>query len=143
MAQTPALAKVGVAPLMQANHHLDSLVHEPGQIEVTAKAPVHDESVAALQAPEEPVPQLSVAEHALLDFLTDYNGGVYLAKQPSWEGVIHRTLQLSNHAVATLCRTLDAMHVAMALELRASALATTDKRQRALATAAGLKLLTP
>ena len=41
-----------------------------------------------------------------------------LAKAPNWEHVFRRTLRLSaEHAAQTLCRTLDAIHVALALEL--------------------------
>jgi predicted nucleic acid-binding protein len=50
--------------------------------------------------------------------------------------------QLSaDHTAATLCRTLDTLHVALALELGATEFCTFDHRQAALASLAGLTVI--
>ena len=66
-----------------------------------------------------------------------------LAKPPlDLPSVFHRAEQLSRrHAAVTGARSLDILHVAAALELGATAFASLDERQRALARKAGLKLL--
>jgi predicted nucleic acid-binding protein len=47
------------------------------------------------------------------------------------------------HAAALGTRTLDTLHVASALELGCNEMVTTDVRQARLATAAGLRVVTP
>ena len=65
-------------------------------------------------------------------------------REPAWKAVFAQTVRLSQaHAPTTLCRTLDAMHVALALSLRVKQFATLDHRQEALALAAGLAVLKP
>jgi predicted nucleic acid-binding protein len=81
---------------------------------------------------------------ALANIQADLQFSVLLWTEPDWKQVFAATVRLcSAHSADTHCRTLDAMHVALAQHLRVAAIATTDKRQRALATAAGLKVLTP
>ncbi len=64
--------------------------------------------------------------------------------EPAWKDVFERTTHLSrSHAAATLCRTLDAVHVALALMLKIKQFATLDRRQEALAALAGLAVLKP
>lgn len=59
-----------------------------------------------------------------------------------WPAVWRRAEALSAaHAQGTLCRTLDILHVAAALELAADGLVSFDRRQRALAGRAGLNVL--
>ncbi len=45
------------------------------------------------------------------------------------------------YGVATLCRSLDTLHVALALELGATEFCTSDLRQSRMATAAGLTVI--
>lgn len=81
---------------------------------------------------------------ALAHVQADLRSGALVWAEPDWKRVFAVTVRLcSAHSAATHCRTLDAMHVAMMLVLKASAMATNDPKQRALATAAGLKVLTP
>ena len=81
---------------------------------------------------------------ALVDMRADLRSGFLVLREPDWNRVFAGTVRLSTaHAAKTLCRTLDAIHVATALHLGAREFATTDKRQSALATAAGLKVLSP
>lgn len=70
--------------------------------------------------------------------------GVFEWKEPNWKRIFAHTITLARTlAPATLCRTLDAMHVALALELRVKAFATLDERQRKLASAVKLVVLKP
>ncbi len=81
---------------------------------------------------------------ALANIAADVRTGALEWAEPDWKRAFTTAARLSTaHAAATHCRTLDVMHVALSLHLRASVLATTDKRQIALAKAAGLKVLTP
>lgn len=81
---------------------------------------------------------------ALADLRADMRSGFVVLLEPDWSRVFAATVRLSNaHAAKTLCRTLDAIHVATALQLGAREFATKDKRQEKLAAAAGLKVLRP
>jgi len=81
---------------------------------------------------------------ALAHVRNDLRAGVLRWVEPDWKRVFAATEQLcARHAAITHCRTLDAIHAGLALELKASALATTDVRQAALARAAGLRVLVP
>lgn len=65
-------------------------------------------------------------------------------REPNWKSIFAHTIRLAQaHAPATLCRTLDAIHVALALALRVKDFATLDHRQEALGIAAGLNVLKP
>lgn len=80
----------------------------------------------------------------LADIRADLRSGFLLFREPDWSRVFAGTVRLSNaHAAKTLCRTLDAIHVAQALQLGAAVFATKDDRQCAFAKAAGLKVLVP
>ncbi len=58
-----------------------------------------------------------------------------------WTNVFRRADQLSEeHATSTGQRTIDLLHVAIALECGAKTFLSFDKRQRTLARAAGLKV---
>jgi len=57
-----------------------------------------------------------------------------------WPKVFHEAVQLSRrHAARLLCRSLDILHVAVAVELGCQRFVTSDERQLALAGEAGLK----
>jgi predicted nucleic acid-binding protein len=61
---------------------------------------------------------------------------------PSWDNLFARAETLSSqHTVSTLCRTLDTLHVALALELGAIEFCTFDQRQAAMARLAGLTVV--
>lgn len=79
---------------------------------------------------------------ALTDLRADLRAGFVVRFGPDWDRVFAGTIRLSQvHAATTLCRTLDAIHVATALHLGIAEFATADKRQSLLARAAGLTVL--
>ncbi len=81
---------------------------------------------------------------ALADIRSDMRSGVLAFRELAWERVFAGTVRLSNaYATTTLCRTLDAIHAAQALQLKATGFATKDARQAALARVAGLNVLVP
>ena len=60
----------------------------------------------------------------------------------SWPEVFATAEALSAaHGVGTLCRSLDTLHVALALELGAAEFCTFDLRQARMAAAAGLMVV--
>ncbi|MCW5550177.1 MAG: type II toxin-antitoxin system VapC family toxin [Opitutaceae bacterium] len=78
---------------------------------------------------------------ALLDDFEDDRQAQRLAEvTPDWPKVFHESVQLSRrHAAKLLCRSLDIMHVALAVELGCNRFVSADERQLALAQAVGLK----
>ena len=77
---------------------------------------------------------------ALNAFLADAAAGIYAAADPVPGAVMMEAERLSAlHSETLGTRSLDIMHVAAALVLGASEFWTFDKRQAALAKAAGLK----
>lgn len=78
---------------------------------------------------------------ALNAFLADAAGGIYAAADPVLGAVMMEAERLSALQSEKLgTRSLDILHVAAALVLGASEFWTFDKRQAALAKAAGLKV---
>ena len=78
----------------------------------------------------------------LSDFDQDLASGFYVRITPPWDSVFARAEMLSSqHTVSTLCRTLDTLHVALALELGATEFCTFDQRQAAMARLAGLTVV--
>ena len=72
----------------------------------------------------------------------DLDEGVLVRTLLDWPRVWKTCRELSErHAVATGCRTLDALHVAAAIVLGAREFVSFDIRQRKLAERAGLRLL--
>ena len=81
---------------------------------------------------------------ALRDIESDLAAGVLQAVPVEWDTAWQRCRILSDaHAAATGCRTLDALHVACALQLGAEELVTGDGRQAALGRKAGLRVIHP
>ncbi len=81
---------------------------------------------------------------ALRDIESDLASGVLRAAAVEWDEVWLRCRILSDaHAAATGCRTLDALHVACALQLGAEELVTADVRQAGLGRKAGLRVVNP
>jgi predicted nucleic acid-binding protein len=73
----------------------------------------------------------------------DLDGGVLQIPALDWpEAWADADRLTSKYAVATQCRTLDVLHVAIALQLGVKVFATTDQRQMSLARRAGLKTVT-
>jgi predicted nucleic acid-binding protein len=78
----------------------------------------------------------------LHDLQRDVSAGILKPSPASWPDVFARAEALSSaHGVATLCRSLDTLHVALAIELGATEFCTFDHRQTAMALAAGLKVI--
>lgn len=78
---------------------------------------------------------------ALLEqFEDDRQAGRLADAAPDWPKVFHESVQLSRrYAEKLLCRSLDILHVALAVELGCSRFVSADARQLALAQAAGLR----
>lgn len=78
---------------------------------------------------------------ALLEhFEDDRQAGRLADAALDWPKVFHESVQLSRrHAGKILCRSLDILHVAAAVELGCARFVSADARQLALARAAGLK----
>ena len=80
---------------------------------------------------------------ALRRIQTDVDVGVLRRPDLDWSEVWSLANKLtSKYALATQCRTLDILHVAVALELKIKTFCTTDARQLHLASKAGLKTVT-
>ena len=78
----------------------------------------------------------------LSDFDQDLASGFYIRITPPWDNLFARAETLSSqHTVSTLCRTLDTLHVALALELGAIEFCTFDQRPAAMARLAGLTVV--
>ncbi len=74
-------------------------------------------------------------------FLADMAGGVYVSASPALPAVMTEAERLSaSHAESLGVRSLDILHVALALVLGLPEFLTFDHRQAALASAAGLKV---
>ena len=87
--------------------------------------------------------EMSMAEARAVNaaFRADLEGGVYALRAPPGE-VFTRANQLAAKFTARLgTRSLDILHVAAAIVLRADAFHTFDDRQRKLAKAAGLAVI--
>lgn len=75
---------------------------------------------------------------------SEIKAGVLAWHEPAWKRIFTRTTQLAHsHGASTLCRTLDAIHVSLALACGAKSLATLDQRQATLAKLAGLTVVQP
>ncbi len=73
---------------------------------------------------------------------SDLTTGVHDRVTVSWPDVFATAEALSTaHGVGTLCRSLDTLHVALALELGATEFCTFDLRQSRMAAAAGLTVI--
>ena len=79
---------------------------------------------------------------ALQTLRADLRSGFYLQPPLDWSKVFQRSHRLSRkHAKKLLVRSLDLLHVALALELGTSEFLTFDDRQRQAASAKGLKVI--
>ena len=79
---------------------------------------------------------------ALQTLRADLRSGFYLQPPLDWAKVFQRSHRLSRkHASKLLVRSLDLLHVALALELGTSECLTFDDRQRQAASAQGLTVI--
>ena len=88
--------------------------------------------------------ELSQSECDALIAQVDYDisTGVHKRVTVCWPDVFATAEALSAaHGVATLCRSLDTLHVALALELGATEFCTFDLRQSRMASATGLTVI--
>ena len=78
---------------------------------------------------------------AFLQIEEDLRDGMIVHSPVNWTDAFRRADELSeSHAAAEGQRTIDLLHVAIALECGAKTFLSFDKRQRRLAKAAGLKV---
>lgn len=84
------------------------------------------------------LPEVSRAQARVEEFL---GRGILIRRETPWGGVLRRAKSLSRHAAGRFgCRSLDLIHVAMALELGVKVMWSFDDRQRAVAEEAGLEV---
>jgi hypothetical protein len=87
---------------------------------------------------------LAAMDDALASFDEDLSDGRYIIVDVLWRATLERARELGRRQTPALgCRSLDVLHVATAVELELRAFVTLDTRQRQLASAVGLKVLTP
>lgn len=89
---------------------------------------------------------ISVTAHAsaMHAFQDDLAQGRNRLADIAWRSVLNTAAEISRlYTPTTGCRTLDVIHVASALELDRKQFVTYDQRQRRLAMAVGLKVVTP
>ena len=73
------------------------------------------------------------------DIENDVAQGVFISTVVDWVRVFARAEELAvKHGSATLCRSFDTLHDALALELGVTEFCTFDTRQATMARAAGL-----
>lgn len=88
--------------------------------------------------------RINVAEHSavLRQIGEDLSDGILVRKNPVPQALLGEALRLaSKHAPVMNIRSLDTLHVAAARVLGYASFASFDKRQRELASAAGLRVL--
>lgn len=79
---------------------------------------------------------------ALKDIQSDLDSGVLQMPDIEWREVWMNADRLtSKYALATQCRTLDLLHVAVAMQLGIKIFGTADVRQMVVARKAGLKVI--
>ena len=75
----------------------------------------------------------------LASFESDLAAGIFAGTNPAWADVFTKAENLATaHAATNLCRSLDTLHVALALQLGATEFCTFDGRQAVMAKGAGL-----
>ncbi|MCC5839673.1 MAG: type II toxin-antitoxin system VapC family toxin [Opitutales bacterium] len=81
------------------------------------------------------------ANRALSDLAEDVRSGVLHSINPDWSAIWGKSAHLAqSYAAITGCRTLDALHVACALELGYGRFVSSNMRQSKLAELLGLKV---
>lgn len=81
---------------------------------------------------------------AVRDFERDIASGSFDRKTPNWLDLFADAEWMSStHAAATLCRSLDVLHVAAARLLKVTDILTADMRQQRLAGLIGLNVKMP
>jgi predicted nucleic acid-binding protein len=78
----------------------------------------------------------------LADIARDLTAGVFKEVAASWADVFAKAESLATmHGALTLCRSLDTLHIALALEMGVTEFCTFDVRQAAMAKACGLTVV--
>lgn len=79
--------------------------------------------------------------HVLSKFYAHQKSGVYYRPMLNWADTINFAVDIArNHTRIIGSRSLDILHIASALAIKADRFLTFDKRQQALADATGLKI---
>ena len=85
--------------------------------------------------------QQAAAAQALVKM--DLKSGALVATSGDWPNIFHEAMKLAEQHTRTVgCRSLDILHCATAKVLGATEFISTDTRQKQLAVAMGLKLVT-
>ncbi len=77
----------------------------------------------------------------LADIEADIADGVFVMPSVQWDDVFACAQRIATENPHVPCRTLDLLHVAVALSLNATELCSTDKKQIGMAVAAGLQII--
>jgi predicted nucleic acid-binding protein len=88
--------------------------------------------------------EITVAERdrLLAQLASDLVAGAFRPVSSAWDDVFAQAeVMADDFGAATLCRSLDILHVALALEMGATEFCTFDQRQAAMATAVGLQVV--
>ena len=86
----------------------------------------------------------SIHDAALEALDDDFAGGRYVQADLLWRATLKRASDISREFTRVIgCRSLDVLHVASALELGLQSFVSFDERQKQLARAVKLKVLTP
>ena len=86
-------------------------------------------------------PQQAAAAQALVKM--DLKSGALVATSGDWPNIFHEAMKLAEQHTRTVgCRSLDILHCATAKVLGATEFISTDTRQKQLAVAMGLNLVT-
>ena len=80
--------------------------------------------------------------HLILSRFEEHeNSGIYYRPQLDWPAIFNLAIDLSkNHSANLGSRSLEILHVALALSIKAERLLTLDDRQTKLAASAGLRI---
>lgn len=86
----------------------------------------------------------AASSDALASFDEDFDDGRYVQVDVLWRAALRRAVEISRTHTPTLgCRSLDVLHVAMAIELGLRDFVTFDRRQQQLARATELRIVVP
>ena len=121
----------------------EALAYMAGEKEPLVFTPLH--RIEARNALRNIAGRGEISEHdrreAFLQIEEDLRDGMLVHAPVNWTDAFRRADELSeSHAAVDGQRTIDLLHVAIALECGAKTFLSFDKRQRRLAKAAGLKV---
>ena len=122
----------------------EAVAHVNASASIPPITPLHELEMRSAMRQKAGRGEITLVECAALiaEMDADLSSGVHESATVVWADVFARAESLSaGHGVNTLCRSLDTLHVALALELGAAEFCTFDHRQSLMAAAAGLTVI--